>query len=102
MECFRPGEIGLLRKMGGPQEWNRLDAKMKLQSDATVNYATGKNIRQVTYSDLEDPSPYNTYKYEGLSPGPISPSPTAARHWTELPCRADPTGCWPRNNSPIS
>ena len=51
--------------------WNRLDAKMKLQSDATVNYATGKNIRQVTYSDLEDPSPYNTYKYEGLSPGPI-------------------------------
>lgn len=51
--------------------WNRIEAKMKLQSDATVNYATGKNIRQVTYSDLEDPSPYNTYKYEGLPPGPI-------------------------------
>ncbi|MFA6307947.1 MAG: endolytic transglycosylase MltG [Patescibacteria group bacterium] len=50
----------------------RLEAGIGLQSDATVNYVTGKGLAQPTYADLEIDSPYNTYKYRGLPPGPIS------------------------------
>lgn len=55
--------------------YNRLGLGMPLQSDATVNYATKKNLPSPTNQDLETNSPYNTYKYPGLPPGPIcSPS----------------------------
>lgn len=50
----------------------RLEASIGLQSDATVNYVTGKGLAQPSYADLEIDSPYNTYKYRGLPPGPIS------------------------------
>jgi UPF0755 protein len=50
----------------------RLNIGMGLQSDATVNYATGKSVTRPTFGDLETESPYNTYKYRGLPPGPIS------------------------------
>lgn len=51
---------------------NRLGIGMALESDATVNYATGKSTPQATYEDLRIDSPYNTYKYPGLPPTPIS------------------------------
>jgi len=51
---------------------NRLEIGMMLQSDATVNYATGKSERRPTFADLETDSPYNTYKYTGLPPTPIT------------------------------
>lgn len=51
---------------------NRLEIGMALQSDATVNYATGKSERRPTFADLETDSPYNTYKYAGLPPTPIT------------------------------
>ncbi len=51
---------------------NRLKQGMRLQCDATVQYALGKHRRWMTYSDLQIDSPYNTYRYAGLPPGPIS------------------------------
>lgn len=51
--------------------YNRLVVNMSLQSDATVNYITGKGIRQASIDDTKIDSPYNTYKYKGLPPGPI-------------------------------
>ncbi len=52
--------------------WERLRRDMPLQIDATVTYLTGKRTTDVTYRDLAIDSPYNTYRYTGLPPGPIS------------------------------
>jgi UPF0755 protein len=51
---------------------NRLKAGMLLQADPTVQYAIGHHVSRVYYKDLEIDSPYNTYKYAGLPPGPIA------------------------------
>ncbi len=56
---------------------NRLEIGQKLQIDASVLYSLGEHREVVYYSDLEVDSPYNTYKYGGLPPGPIA-SPGAA------------------------
>ena len=52
--------------------YNRLNRDMKLQIDATVLYALGRHKETVLLSDLEYDSPYNTYVYKGLPPGPIA------------------------------
>ena len=52
--------------------YDRLNNNVGLQSDATVNYVTGKQALQPSADDIEVDSPYNTYKYRGLPPGPIS------------------------------
>lgn len=52
--------------------YNRINAGMKLQIDATVQYALGEQKERLLYKDLEIDSPYNTYKYAGLPPGPIA------------------------------
>ena len=49
----------------------RIEAGMRLQVDATVCYATGRKSSQLTKEELAIDSPYNTYKYKGLPPGPI-------------------------------
>ena len=51
---------------------NRLEDKMPLQTDPTVLYALGEHKDRVLYDDLEVDHPYNTYKIQGLPPGPIS------------------------------
>ncbi len=55
---------------------NRLRRRMKLQSDPTVVYGasggTGVLEHGLTRAELERPDPYNTYKINGLPPGPIS------------------------------
>lgn len=50
----------------------RLERDMKLQSDATLKYIF-KTAGNITFTDeqLDDPSKYNTYRYEGLPLGPI-------------------------------
>jgi UPF0755 protein len=51
--------------------YNRLDAGMKLQMDATLGYVLPSHDGFYTYAELHDPSPYNTYVHAGLPPTPI-------------------------------
>jgi len=59
--------------------YNRIAEGMRLQTDPTVQYALGFDENeqtwwktQLTEADLQVVSPYNTYLYAGLPPGPIA------------------------------
>jgi len=60
------------RRMVAGILWKRLSIGMPLQVDSTFLYINGKNTYELTADDLKIDSPYNTYKYRGLPPGPIS------------------------------
>ena len=51
---------------------NRLKIGMKLQADPTVQYIIDDGPRRLLNKDLRIKSPYNTYMYPGLPPGPIN------------------------------
>lgn len=57
---------------------NRLDRGMKLELNSTVVFFTGEGGPLVASTDYEIDSPYNTYKYAGLPPGPIYTPSVAA------------------------
>lgn len=50
---------------------NRLKKGMRLQADPTTQYALGHWKKGLTRSDLQNPSPFNTYMHKGLPPAPI-------------------------------
>jgi len=55
--------------------YNRLTVRMALDADPSVIYAltlTGKYTGSLHHADLAVASPYNTYRYPGLPPGPIA------------------------------
>ncbi len=67
-ENFRPAEKAIIAGL----YMNRLHKDMLLQADPTVKFALGDFARKrILNADLLVDSPYNTYKYKGLPPGPI-------------------------------
>ena len=67
-ENMRPSEKAIIAGL----YINRLNKGMLLQSDPTVKFAIGDFARKrILNADLQIDSPYNTYKYKGLPPGPI-------------------------------
>jgi UPF0755 protein len=70
---------------------NRLRQRMKLQSDPTIIYGLvgGKGTlgRPIMRSEIDQPTPYNTYLVEGLPPGPIANPGRASLEATANPAR---------------
>jgi UPF0755 protein len=64
--------LGKERKLISSVFHNRLAKKMRLQTDPTVIYAMIDFDGNIRKKDLSIDSPYNTYKYFGLPPGPIA------------------------------
>ncbi|MFA6353404.1 MAG: endolytic transglycosylase MltG [Candidatus Paceibacterota bacterium] len=73
--------------------WNRIWSGMKLQIDATVQYAKGNEEdgwwKEVNKGDTKIKSPYNTYLYPGLPPGAIANPGLAAIEAAYNPQKTD-------------
>ena len=69
--------------------YNRLRDGMKLQIDATVQYAIPGDNRTLTFEDYRFESPYNTYLHEGLPPTPVANPGLASLEAALNPSRAD-------------
>jgi UPF0755 protein len=69
---------------------NRLELPMRLQMDSTVNYALGLKELQLNTEQMNVESAYNTYRVDGLPPGPISNPGVAAIEATLEPA----AGAW--------
>ena len=87
-ETSDPGERPLVAGV----YYNRLARNMDLAADPSVIYAallTGRYRGTIYASDLQFDSPYNTYKYAGLPPGPIANPGAASLNAAMHPARTD-------------
>ena len=70
---------------------NRLKSRMRLQSDPTIIYGLtggkGSLGRPILKSEIEQPTPYNTYVVDGLPPGPIANPGRASLEAAASPAR---------------
>jgi UPF0755 protein len=72
--------------------YNRLARGLPLQCDPTVQYAletAGRPVAVLTLRDLQFYSPYNTYRYPGLPPGPIANPGEASLRAALAPARSN-------------
>ncbi len=69
--------------------YNRLAEPMRLQIDAAVQYALDEPKERLLTKDLEIDSPYNTYKNDGLPPGPIASPSLASIEAALFPAESD-------------
>ena len=68
---------------------NRLKKRWLLESCASVQYALGEWKPRLTYQDLKVKSPYNTYEWPGLPPGPICSPGLPSIHAALYPAATD-------------
>jgi UPF0755 protein len=69
--------------------YNRLQQGIRLGIDATVDYALGHHVAQLTQSDLAIDSPYNTRLHTGLPPTPIGAPGLASLRAAAAPAKGD-------------
>jgi UPF0755 protein len=85
----REAKIASERPVIAAVYYNRLKIGMPLQADPTVQYARGSHTNRVLLKDLAIDSPYNTYKYPGLPPGPIASPGGASLHAALYPANVE-------------
>ncbi|MBP0456884.1 endolytic transglycosylase MltG [Streptomyces bomunensis] len=85
-EAATPADMGKVARV----VLNRLDKRMPLQMDSTLNYALHRSTLDTTDSDTKSSSPYNTYAHKGLPPTPIGNPGEAALKAVSDP----PRGTW--------
>jgi len=68
---------------------NRLEKRMRLQADPTIQYIIDDGPRRLLDRDLDIDSPYNTYLYSGLPPGPVNNPGISAIHSVLYPAQVD-------------
>lgn len=69
--------------------YNRLKQNMPLQMDSTLQFILGKYGQRMLDVDKQADSPYNTYKYRGLPPGPIANPGAASIRAAMQPAQSD-------------
>lgn len=85
----KEGKIHDERPMIASVFYNRLDIGSKFESCATVQFILGEPKEVLLYADLEIVNPYNTYKNEGLPPGPIAAPGKASIEATLNPAESE-------------
>lgn len=88
----REAKVGRDRPLIAAVLWNRIKKGMRLEVDASVSYRPGESTRnkaKTYYRDLHSDSEYNTYKHDGLPPGPICNPGVAAIDAVLNPAQTD-------------